>query len=141
MSLENYINNIILSTKLQYIHKYQYNNLFRFFYVDFICDTPNFIICIYTNYLFHNINGFLYELNIIQQYYNKPIFGIYMTFTKPSTQDDKKINDLNKKHYNIFNIVNIYNSNISNLLNLFINILYSYKIYCYDYSGDCIMIS
>jgi hypothetical protein len=135
MSLENYINNIILSTKLQYIHKYQYSLKF----IDFICDTQYFLICIYANYLFHNIDDFLYELNIVHQYYNKPILGIYMTFIKISNQDEKKINNINKK-YNIFNIVNIYNSNINNLLNLFIRTLYSYNIYCYDNSNDCIML-
>lgn len=131
--LEHSINNIIVSTGMQYLYLSQLN------YIGFICDAKDFIICIYTNNLFNNINGFLQEIYIIQQYYQKPILGIYCTFMKPLNSDEKIINNVNKKNYN--KIINIYNSDINILTKMFVNILYEYKIYCYDASGDCIMLS
>lgn len=140
IQLETNINNILSSTKLQTINKYQYayNNI-NFYYIDFMAITQNFIICIYSNYIQQNINGFLSEIKVVQQHFQKPILGIYITFFKIPINEEKVISDENKNNYN--KIINIYNSDINKLSQLFMNVLYSYDVYCYDDLHDVIMLN
>jgi len=140
IQLETNINNILSSTKLQTINKYQYayNNI-NFYYIDFMAITQNFIICIYSNYIQQNINGFLSEIKVVQQHFQKPILGIYITFFKIPINEEKVISDENKNNYN--KIINIYNSDINKLSHLLMNILYSYNVYCYDDSHDVIILN
>jgi hypothetical protein len=140
IQLETNINNILLSTKLQTINKYQYiyHNI-HFNFIDFIAITDKFIICIYSNYIQHNINGFLTEIKSVQQYFQKPILCIYITFFKININEEKIIADENKQNYN--KIINIYNSDINKLCQKLMNILYSHNIYCYDNSDDCIILN
>lgn len=139
IQLENNINHILSLTKLQYINKYQYvyHNIHLYF-IDFMTLTDNFIICIYSNYIYQDINGFLSEIKLVQQYFQKPILGIYITFFKINVNDEKIISDENKQNYN--KIINIYNSDINKLTQKFMRILYAHNIYCYDSSDDCIML-
>jgi hypothetical protein len=119
-------------------HQYLYYNI-HFNFINFIVITNNFIICIFLNHLQNNINEFITEINIIKNYFQKPILGIYITFFKISVNEEKSINDENKKKYNM--IINIYNFNINKLSQLFMNLLYEYNIYCYDDMGDTFMIT
>jgi len=140
IQLETNINNILLSTKLQSINKYQYayNNI-NLNFIDFMAIAQNFIICIYSNYIQQNINGFLSEIKVVQQHFQKPILGIYITFFKIPINEEKVISDENKNNYN--KIINIYNSDINKLSHLLMNVLYSYNVYCYDDSQDVIMLN
>ena len=140
IQLENNINHILSLTKLQYINKYQYaQNNINLNFIHFITITTNFIICIYSNYVEHNINGFLTEIKMVQQYFQKPILGIYITFFKISAVEEKNILDENNQNYN--KIINIYNSDINRLSNMLMQILYSHNVYCYDNSGNIMMLN
>jgi hypothetical protein len=139
VQLENNIYNILSSTKLQTIHKYQYIHYnINLNFIDFMVITNNFIICVYSNYIEQYIDEFLKEIFTVQQYFQKPVLGIYMTFFKIPNFDEQKISHINKQGYN--KIINIYNSDINILSQKFLNKLYAHNIYCYDNSGDCIMI-
>jgi hypothetical protein len=138
--ISQHIYSILQSSKLYFIHKstFSYYNM-NFTNIDFIVFTPNLIICISTNcflYDSYNLQNFIKEKNIIQNYYhltnNKYSIGINFTMFKLSNQDEKLLNNNNIK--------NIHHLDINKSMNKFMQILYSYNLYCYDYSSDCIMI-
>ena len=137
-SLESILNNLLQSTNYEYIYKtqlLQYN--INLNYVNFIINTPNYFICIYSNCI-QNLEKFIIEINNLSQYYHKKCIGIYINILNLTTHQEKIIVDENKKNINYF--INISNVDNNRLINKFLRILYSYGIYCYDNSGDCIMI-
>ena len=140
LQIENNINHILLATKLQSINKYQYAQYnINFYFIQFITIANNFIICIYSNYVEQNINGFLTEIKLVQQHFQKPILGIYITFFKISALEEKNIADENNKNYN--KIINIYNADINRLTNMLMQILYTHNIYCYDNNDNIMMLN
>ena len=138
-SLESQIYNILIKTHHQIIHKsqfYYYNAQFN--YIDFILITPNYYICIYTNYLHHNIENFITEVNIISIQLQIQCIGIYFNLFRLTSQQEKLFIDENNKNINWFYFIN--GADINKLLHKFLKRLYYYGIYCYDNDNDCIMI-
>ena len=139
IQLENNIYNMLSYTKLQSINKHQYAQYnINLNFINIMTITNNFIICIYTNYIGYNIDGFLTEIKLVQKHFKKKILGIYITFFKINIEFENIILNENNKNYN--KIISLYNSNIDKLLNMIMQILYTHNIFCYDNSDDVIMI-
>jgi hypothetical protein len=130
-----YIYNILYSTRLKFIYKdifVQYN--IHLNYIDFILFNNNFIICISEN---NNINNFISEIDLISYQLQKKCVGIYLSMFKLTSLEEKLIIDENLKNINYYIYIS---GNDNKLIKNLLRNLYFLNIYCYDNSGDCIMI-
>jgi hypothetical protein len=134
-NLLNNIWNIIYSTKLQFIYKNTFvqNNIYLT-HIDFILFKDNFVICISRN---NNINNFIREIDLISYQLQKKCVGIYLSMFKLTTIEENIFINENLKNINYYIYIS---GNDNKLIKNLLRNLYFLNIYCYDNSGDCIMI-
>ena len=132
------IKKILLSTKSDIILEDQIKNNYNLTSINYLLLIDDYYIAIQNMSSnkpnLNDVNQFINNIQQLSNILQKPIIGIYLSYSDLTHNAKNAFNNINKSKINI-KCVSIYDNNQDNLINKLIKYLYTHKIYIY-YNDD-----